>query len=121
MSQSPHLTEEIPKNLTAFLPAALVWSTGEFPVTVFILDALVAILVSATDEFPRAVLVTDAFVAELVCATDELPGAASLFGAGNFADALSFIGARFGAVECCVEPELCVPRIEWFKIAVRSA
>ena len=60
----------MPKHLTIFLLAALVYSTDKLPCTVFIIEALVAVLVFATDK---------------------LPGASSFFSAGNFADALSFI------------------------------
>ena len=60
----------MPQHLTIFLLAALVYSTDKLLCTVFIIEALVTVLVFATDE---------------------LPGASSLFGAGNFADALSFI------------------------------
>ena len=78
---------------------------------------LMAILVSATEEFHGALFVADALVTVLVCATEELPGAASLFVAGEFADALPLIGAGPGPVGCSVEVEPFVP--EWFEIAVR--
>ena len=82
----------------------------------------IAVLVCTTDELSRTVFIIDAFVAVLVWATDELSRAAFFFGAGNFADALSFIGAKLheDALECRVEPELSVSRIARFKIAVRS-
>ena len=82
----------------------------------FVIDALVTVLVCTTDELPRTVFIIDAFVAVLVWATDELAGAASLFGAGPFADTLSAVGTGGLAVERCVEVDFFG---EWIKEAVR--
>ena len=74
-----------------------------------------AALVSSTDHLSRTLYISDALMTTfLVRATDEIPGARSLFGAGEFADALSFVGTGYLALKCCIEVELFV-----FKKAVR--
>ena len=47
--------------------------------------------------------ISDAFMTNFVLATDEILGAASLFGAGLFANALSAVGTGGLAVERYVE------------------
>ena len=44
-----------------------------------------------------------------------MPGADFVFGAGEFADALYFVGTRGAAAECCVEDE----QTSFIKEAVR--
>ena len=69
----------------------------------FVIGALVTVLVCTTDELPRTVFVIDALVAVLVWATDAISRAAFFFGAGEFADALTFVRTRYLAVDYCIE------------------
>ena len=81
-----------------------------------IIKAFVAILVCTTDALPRTVFISDALMTNLVWATDKILGAASLYGAGPFANTLNAIGTGGLAVERHVEVDFFGG---WIKEAVR--